>query len=865
MSISHRYRHGLVLCALVTTAMAPSALAAEDKGKEAVCRKLAIPDDPRVLPYRLEPIESQNNPSLTSGEVFLVDVDGDGSAEVGRVWWEVVDSSRFLSTISVMPHSGAEGKLVQYNGPLLSCRFWRNVVFDIWGDSSSEIVLAKHRGDTLFLEIVGFRLDDGVLANDTSAIITAAVARGFPPGEFWHDIIVEPLLATDLNGDGVRELLFTRSAKPDSAIARGIVAWDFAAGKELWFLPLADMVAGRYRAAYPTAAGETLFVVSTNATANRYECRGMDSHHAYALAFDARGRERWRRVIGGSGFYSVVIPLDVNGDGSQEAVAFCEPAFDSVQTDTILRALDPATGAVVAGFALGDLPLPRQNPNVLPTGWEEAPIAVSYQADNGRVTVLLNRRLELHRCVRGPALAFMSLGGLLPGEPLLLAAGTPKDKIAILDRNLEPLALTSQGGTLSSGRVDESSRLLLSRGPSDFELVEFQRQSMIVRLSAKYRTHLEIVLAMFLLAVVLKAATSALNWRRAAMGLPTLDHIKALVLLLDAKGRIVFMNRDPLSRELVGELSGRRPHFLQTRLGAQGELRAVLADSLSDPMQVHQRRIEQTRGADTRQLEVTVYPHVGRHNEYSGKIVVVEDLADRPMWNWRLVLGDAAQRWVHRLKHHMGTARIVLGNLVEDPQIARRLQADPEFRRQWETADKEILDGGEAATRILKFLRNSKPTLTECDLNDLVRTVASARAGGLPDTVGVSLMLHEGLPPLEADTDQVREVIDNLLSNAIMAVRGEGMITITTRPATGLQSSLEDGVVEVSVADTGAGIAADDLPRIFEPGFSKSPGGTGIGLTLVKDIVENHGGTIAAESELHRGTRLTVRLPLKRR
>jgi len=349
------------------------------------------------------------------------------------------------------------------------------------------------------------------------------------------------------------------------------------------------------------------------------------------------------------------------------------------------------------------------------------------------------------------------------------------------------------------------------------------------------------------------------------MGLPTLDHIKALVLLLDAKGRIVFMNRDPLSRELVGELSGRRPHFLQTRLGAQGELRAVLADSLSDPMQVHQRRIEQTRGADTRQLEVTVYPHVGRHNEYSGKIVVVEDLADRPMWNWRLVLGDAAQRWVHRLKHHMGTARIVLGNLVEDPQIARRLQADPEFRRQWETADKEILDGGEAATRILKFLRNSKPTLTECDLNDLVRTVASARAGGLPDTVGVSLMLHEGLPPLEADTDQVREVIDNLLSNAIMAVRGEGMITITTRPATGLQSSLEDGVVEVSVADTGAGIAADDLPRIFEPGFSKSPGGTGIGLTLVKDIVENHGGTIAAESELHRGTRLTVRLPLKRR
>ncbi|HPC11809.1 MAG TPA: hypothetical protein PK112_06880, partial [candidate division Zixibacteria bacterium] len=60
MSISHRYRLGLVLCALVTTAMAPSALAAEDKGKEAVCRKLAIPDDPRVLPYRLEPIESQN-------------------------------------------------------------------------------------------------------------------------------------------------------------------------------------------------------------------------------------------------------------------------------------------------------------------------------------------------------------------------------------------------------------------------------------------------------------------------------------------------------------------------------------------------------------------------------------------------------------------------------------------------------------------------------------------------------------------------------------------------------------------------------------------------------------------------------------
>jgi signal transduction histidine kinase len=103
---------------------------------------------------------------------------------------------------------------------------------------------------------------------------------------------------------------------------------------------------------------------------------------------------------------------------------------------------------------------------------------------------------------------------------------------------------------------------------------------------------------------------------------------------------------------------------------------------------------------------------------------------------------------------------------------------------------------------------------------------------------------------------QLNQVFMNLLVNAIQAIEGEGTIRV--------RIGVEGGALRVDVEDSGSGIAAEHLPRIFDPGFTtKGVGvGTGLGLAICHRIVEAHGGTIAVTSRPGAGSTFSLRLPL---
>ncbi len=146
---------------------------------------------------------------------------------------------------------------------------------------------------------------------------------------------------------------------------------------------------------------------------------------------------------------------------------------------------------------------------------------------------------------------------------------------------------------------------------------------------------------------------------------------------------------------------------------------------------------------------------------------------------------------------------------------------------------------------------------------------------------GLTLELHgaEALPPVTADPVRFKQILFNLLSNAVKFTPEGGRITITAR-VQGLGVRSQGAIpsphppgplpcLEVSVTDTGIGIKAEDLARLFqpftqlEPVYAKRFQGTGLGLALTKQLVELHGGEIWAESEGEgRGSTFTVRLPL---
>jgi two-component system phosphate regulon sensor histidine kinase PhoR len=133
------------------------------------------------------------------------------------------------------------------------------------------------------------------------------------------------------------------------------------------------------------------------------------------------------------------------------------------------------------------------------------------------------------------------------------------------------------------------------------------------------------------------------------------------------------------------------------------------------------------------------------------------------------------------------------------------------------------------------------------------------------DKKRISLTMR--VPPelyLEADEDRLRQVLINLVSNAVAYTPEGGRVTITAEHV----ESGDADKVRISVADTGIGIPKKDLPRIFERFYrvdkarSRSSGGTGLGLSIVKHLVELHRGSIRVDSELGLGSTFTIELPM---
>lgn len=130
------------------------------------------------------------------------------------------------------------------------------------------------------------------------------------------------------------------------------------------------------------------------------------------------------------------------------------------------------------------------------------------------------------------------------------------------------------------------------------------------------------------------------------------------------------------------------------------------------------------------------------------------------------------------------------------------------------------------------------------------------------DNISIKVQLQENLPALRADREKLQQVFFNLLSNAIKFNKRNGKIIV--------EASQNDGVMEVSIADTGIGIPREHLDKIFDRFYqvdgstTRKYVGTGLGLAIVKKAVEMHGGKIWAESELDNGSKFTFTLPMQR-
>lgn len=239
-----------------------------------------------------------------------------------------------------------------------------------------------------------------------------------------------------------------------------------------------------------------------------------------------------------------------------------------------------------------------------------------------------------------------------------------------------------------------------------------------------------------------------------------------------------------------------------------------------------------------------------------GTVLVVEDTSELLRAQRQLAWKEVAQRVAHEIKNPL--TPIALSAERIGRHLDRSLPDSPAIIRKCS----EVILGCVATLRTLvdqfsALAQFPAPQPRACDMNRVVEEALALFAGRL-DGITVTRALEPDLPMVLADPEAVRRALANLIDNAAEAMQGSLLRLLDICSALS-----EDGsAVEVSVSDTGHGLTDEIRERLFLPFYSTKQRGTGLGLSIAAKIVQEHGGSIRAESNSPKGARFLVRLPL---
>ena len=180
--------------------------------------------------------------------------------------------------------------------------------------------------------------------------------------------------------------------------------------------------------------------------------------------------------------------------------------------------------------------------------------------------------------------------------------------------------------------------------------------------------------------------------------------------------------------------------------------------------------------------------------------------------------------------------------------------AKEELEQSIEVARSEVNRLDSIVTQFLRAIRPSRPELRPENVNTIVEEAVRFFTPELQDReIVVEQELRSDLPLLQLDRDQMKQAFYNVIKNSLEAMHRHGSLRIRT--------DRDDTHVVLQFVDTGGGMSAEKLSRVFEPYFTTKPSGTGLGLLIVRRIVREHGGELYIKSSEGKGFTLTIRLP----
>jgi two-component system, NtrC family, nitrogen regulation sensor histidine kinase NtrY len=325
-----------------------------------------------------------------------------------------------------------------------------------------------------------------------------------------------------------------------------------------------------------------------------------------------------------------------------------------------------------------------------------------------------------------------------------------------------------------------------------------------------------------------------------------LGAVRTGVLTLDA-GRVT-VAANPAAAALLGmpQLTGDRVPVEALAEAGLGKL----VDAIRGAAGVTRGSLTIYPGGIARAVEIAVVP-LGRAESPEGWVVALEDLTQLLRAQRQAAWSEVARRIAHQIKNPLTPIRLAA------ERIARHVERhSPELETVVPQGCRAIVEHVQAMQEMVDaFARYAKlPQMSRRPIvvSELVRQVVALYDGVRRD---VSVRYDDGTAGIEVvlDPEQLRQVLANLIDNAVEASPPGAAVTVASR--------FEDGLFALDVTDEGSGLGVEDPDLLFQPFYSTKGRGSGVGLAVVQRIVTDHGGTVRLEPNLPQGVRAAVRIP----
>ncbi|HEX4389681.1 MAG TPA: ATP-binding protein [Steroidobacteraceae bacterium] len=399
-------------------------------------------------------------------------------------------------------------------------------------------------------------------------------------------------------------------------------------------------------------------------------------------------------------------------------------------------------------------------------------------------------------------------------------------------------------GTRAVGKGDLATRLPLpSRDEMGFLVHAFNDMTKRLRRARAEATHSQ-------QAVERERTRLAIILARLSTGVLAIDRSLTVRTANEAAGAILGTDLSAASGRALPELAGGNERL--------GQFVAALAVRFAAGREEWREQLDLDGAGGRRTLMCACTPLPGEGSDV-GFVIVFDDITALLQAQRDAAWGEVARRLAHEIKNPLTPIQL------SAERLRRRLLTGMSER------DAEILERGtrtivqqvEAMQQMVnafsEYARAPEMQITRFSLNQLVTEVADLYRSQDP-RAQIRLELDEHIAGIEADRGRVRQILNNLFTNALEAL--DGITTPKLEIATRLESSGDAEYAAVTVCDNGPGFQRELLGRVFDPYVTSKPKGTGLGLAIVKKIIEEHGGRIDADNRPEGGARVRVVLPV---